>query len=135
MKVPSVTTGQTGKMWLSFIPVRAIPPMHSAPFIRKPKLEMLLMLLRIRMRGKDWCIIGNNAAFPSFLPSFLYPFPSLGQPRGYLSWRYYRYNTEMQRCPLQAFPGVSGQGGGLFLSIPYLFLLYPLWLILRGHVS
>ena len=59
---------------------------------------------------------------PSFVPR---------SPPGYLSWRYYRYGTKMQRCPLQAFPGVSGQRGrplyfSLSLSLPHLFLFFPL---------
>ena len=66
---------------------------------------------------------------PASLP--FSPFPSLpkplslvGSPRGCLSWRYYRYGTTMQRCPLQAFPGVFGRSAGVLHPPPYLFALF-----------
>ena len=98
------------------------PQMHFARPSPSNKAK-LVMLLRARKKiGASSSATWQPASLP--FPSLPKPLSLVGSPRGCLSWRYYRYGTTMQRCPLQAFPGVFGRSAGVLHPPPYLFALF-----------
>ena len=103
------------------------PQMHFArPSFQQSQIGNVIT--RPKKIGASSWATWQPASLPfSPFPSLPKPLSLVGSPRGCLSWRYYRYGTTMQRCPLQAFPGVFGRSARVLHPPPYLFAQIP-WL-------